>query len=86
MNEPGPLNSVRDLTGRELGDYRLLRLIGSGGMAQVYLAEQKSLGRQVALKVLHARLAGDASTPSRRAPAPPTEQRHRGEGGRWQTK
>ena len=53
--------SNEDLTGQEIGDYRVLRQLGSGGMAQVYLAEQQSLSRQVALKVLHAQLADDAS-------------------------
>ena len=41
-----------DLAGRSLGGYRLVRLLGSGAMADVYLAEQQSLGRQVAVKVL----------------------------------
>src|SRR5262245_60772035 len=50
-----------DLTGRELGDYRVLRRLGAGGMAQVYLAEQQSLSRSVALKILQPALARDAS-------------------------
>ncbi len=41
-----------DLSGRMLKDYRLLRHLGSGAMADVYLAEQQSLSRHVAVKVL----------------------------------
>jgi eukaryotic-like serine/threonine-protein kinase len=39
--------------------YRILRRIGSGGMADVYSAEDTHLGREVALKVLHRRFAQD---------------------------
>jgi serine/threonine-protein kinase len=48
-----------DLTGRTLGDFRILRRLGQGGMGQVYLAEQLSLRRKVALKFLRPDLAAD---------------------------
>ena len=44
----GPSSS--DLSGRSLGDYHVIRRLGRGGMAEVYLAEQRSLDRKVALK------------------------------------
>jgi eukaryotic-like serine/threonine-protein kinase len=40
--------------------YRIVRRIGSGGMADVYCAEDAHLGREIALKVLHRRFAQDA--------------------------
>ncbi len=40
--------------------YRILDRIGSGGMADVYRAEDTHLGREIALKVLHRRFAQDA--------------------------
>ena len=41
-----------------IGDrYRIVREIGAGGMATVYLAEDLRHGRQVAIKVLHGELA-----------------------------
>lgn len=42
-----------------LGNYQILRLLGEGGMSQVFLAEDLALDRQVALKILHQELSRD---------------------------
>jgi serine/threonine-protein kinase len=46
-----------DWTGQALGEFRILHRLGKGGMGQVYLAEQTSLKRKVALKLLNPELA-----------------------------
>ena len=52
---------------KRVGEFRVLRKLGKGGMAEVYLAEQDGLNRQVALKVLRPdRLDEDDATLIRR--------------------
>jgi serine/threonine protein kinase len=45
------------IIGQQLGHYRLVRLLGSGGFADVYLSEHIHLHTQAAVKILHTRLA-----------------------------
>ncbi len=45
------------MLGQEFGSYRLLEVLGEGGMGRVYLAEHTKIGRKVALKMLHSHLS-----------------------------
>ncbi len=48
---------MTDRVGQQLGNYHLVRLLGRGGFAEVYLGEHVRLGTQAAIKVLQAHLA-----------------------------
>jgi serine/threonine-protein kinase len=51
--------AAQDFSGRTFGDYSVIRRLGQGGMGAVYLADQISLKRKVALKFLRPELAAN---------------------------
>ena len=51
--------------GQQVGNYKVLSRIGTGGMGAVYLAEHPVIGKRVALKVIHRELAGNREVISR---------------------
>ncbi len=56
---------LADLTSQTIADFKVLRRLGQGGMGQVYLAEQISLKRNVALKILKPDLADNETSLTR---------------------
>ena len=51
---------MADRVGQQLGSYRLIRLVGQGGFADVYLGEHIHLNTQAAIKILQMRLVGSS--------------------------
>lgn len=59
--QPSKVLPPDELVGKTIGGYRVIKKIGQGGMGSVYIAEQVSLKREVALKVLSERFVADAA-------------------------
>jgi eukaryotic-like serine/threonine-protein kinase len=53
------MSNQLDHIGQRLGNYQLIRLLGEGGFAEVYLGEHIHLKTQAAVKLLHTRLTND---------------------------
>src|SRR3989338_9799337 len=52
LQDEKPEKEIPLLVGRKIGDCKLLRVLGQGGMGVVYLGRQEKLGRDVVVKVL----------------------------------
>ncbi|MEM9067760.1 MAG: protein kinase [Myxococcota bacterium] len=63
--QEGSSGNKDPLIGRTIGAYVVQEIVGVGGMGRVYRAEQTSLGRTVAIKVIHPHLLGDEQTVAR---------------------
>jgi serine/threonine-protein kinase len=62
---PGAGGDLDPLIGSQVGSFRLVRLLGRGGMGTVYLAEHPVIGSRVAVKFLHESMASDPAVVSR---------------------
>ncbi len=51
---------MAERVGQQLGNYTLIRRLGEGGFAEVYLGEHIHLGTQAAIKILHTQLSNDS--------------------------
>ncbi len=57
----GENEKQNDLTGKKIGHYEIVKLLGAGGMGEVYLAEDTKLDRKVAVKFLNEEWSLDAN-------------------------
>ncbi|HKB67898.1 MAG TPA: serine/threonine-protein kinase [Pyrinomonadaceae bacterium] len=65
LAEDSSLTKHTSLIGHEIGTYKIEKVLGLGGMGEVYLARETKLNRRVALKFLPAQFVADAERASR---------------------
>ncbi len=65
MAEDSPSARSRSLAGQTIATYKIEKLLGAGGMGEVYLAHDAKLSRKVALKILPAEFVADAERTKR---------------------
>ncbi|MBS1148415.1 MAG: Serine/threonine protein kinase [Myxococcaceae bacterium] len=63
--DPNAAAVIDPLIGMTIGSFRIVKMIGKGGMGTVYQGEQTVIGSKVAIKILHDHLASNASLVSR---------------------
>jgi serine/threonine protein kinase len=63
--KPGTEREASALIGRRLGDFVVVEPLSGGGFGQVFRAEQKTLGREAVIKVLHERHTSNSSVVQR---------------------
>lgn len=65
LAQDSSLTTDISLVGQEIGTYKIEKLLGAGGMGEVYLAHETKLNRRVALKILPSQFVADAERTSR---------------------
>lgn len=65
LAQDSSLMIVESLVGKEIGTYKIERLLGTGGMGEVYLAREAKLNRLVALKILPQQFVADVERANR---------------------
>ena len=63
--DPNANTGADQLIGQTIGNYLVTQKLGEGGMGSVYLAEHPTIGKKVALKVLHSEFASNQEVASR---------------------
>ena len=59
LTAPAPEPARDEMIGRQVGAWRVVKVLGEGGMGAVYMGEHPGIGSKVAIKMLHRRFDAD---------------------------